>query len=246
MTSQKIIFVATRTDSVTEDVTATVKFTADDKLVRLQNSTAFPVADGKTTITAEVHGHKLSIPVTIAGVKNDPALSFKNDIMPVFLRTGCNTGSCHGSSGGKDGFRLSIFGFDPDGDYQRLTREFGTRRINLALPKESLLMEKCDGTVIHTGGKRFDKDSIYYKKILRWLEAGAKNDPGPVPTVVKVELFPPAAVLEGAKIKQQFIVRATYSDGTDRDVTDMAVFSTNNATSAAISDSGLSHFRRPG
>ena len=76
--------------------------------------------------------------------------------MPVFMRAGCNTGSCHGAARGKDGFRLSLFGFDPDGDHYRLTREMSGRRINLAVPADSLLLEKAIGAVPHTGGKRFE------------------------------------------------------------------------------------------
>ena len=83
--------------------------------------------------------------------------------MPVFMRAGCNTGGCHGSARGKDGFRLSLFGFDPEGDYFRLTRELGYRRVNLAVPEESLVLQKALGAVPHTGGKRFEPSSEYAK-----------------------------------------------------------------------------------
>ena len=76
--------------------------------------------------------------------------------MPVFMRAGCNTGSCHGAARGKDGFRISLFGFDPEGDHFRLTREMIGRRVNLAVPADSTLLEKSIGAVPHTGGKRFE------------------------------------------------------------------------------------------
>ena len=76
--------------------------------------------------------------------------------MPVFMQAGCNTGSCHGAARGKDGFRLSLFGFDPEGDHYRLTREMSGRRVNLAVPADSTLLEKSIGAVQHTGGKRFE------------------------------------------------------------------------------------------
>jgi len=88
--------------------------------------------------------------------KTDRPISFKLDVMPVFLRSGCNSGSCHGAARGKDGFRLSLFGYDPEGDYMRLTREIATRRINLALPAESLMIQKTTGAVPHTGGTLFN------------------------------------------------------------------------------------------
>ena len=107
-------------------------------------------------------------------------ISFKLDVMPVFMRTGCNTGSCHGAARGKDGFMLSLFGYDPDGDYYRLTHEIGFRRINLAVPRESLLLAKIDGTVPHTGGKRMARTANTTPRCLRWLEAGVPQDPADV------------------------------------------------------------------
>ena len=86
-------------------------------------------------------------------------LSFRLDVMPIFARASCNMGSCHGAARGKDGFNLSLFGFDPAGDYHRLTRELPGRRIDLASPKESLLFLKAVGGVPHTGGKRFEPES---------------------------------------------------------------------------------------
>jgi hypothetical protein len=155
------------------------------------------------------------------------------------MRAGCNTGSCHGAARGKDGFNLSLFGFDPDGDHHRITHEIGFRRINLALTKDSLLLQKAGGLVPHTGGKRFAEDSKYYQTILRWLEAGVPKDPPEVASVVGLELYPPKAVLEGEGAKQSFVARAKYSDGTDRDVSDLAVFLTNNDNSAPIDADGL-------
>ena len=117
--------------------------------------------------------------------------------MPVFARTGCNTGSCHGAARGKDGFRLSLFGFDPRGDYFRVTREIGARRVNLGQPTASLMLEKGAGQVPHTGGKRFAVDSEYYATMLKWLEAGRNRRSASPPTVVRLDIYPPQAVLEG-------------------------------------------------
>jgi Protein of unknown function (DUF1549)/Protein of unknown function (DUF1553) len=237
---QKYIVVATRADGVTLDVTGAAKATlANPGLARIEGATLFPAADGATTLALEYQGHSVSVPVTVKDAAVDRPISFKLDVMPVFMRSGCNTGSCHGAARGKDGFNLSLFGYDPDGDHHRITHEIGFRRINLALPKESLLMQKADGTVPHTGGKRFAADSEHYATLLRWLEANVPKDPPEVPTVTALELYPPKAVLEGEGTTQQFIVRAKYSDGTDRDVTNLVVFLTNNDNSAPISPDGL-------
>jgi hypothetical protein len=159
-------------------------------------------------------------------------------VTPVLTRAGCNTGSCHGASRGKDGFRLSLFGYDPAGDYHRITRELPARRLNLAVPQQSLIVEKALGRVSHTGGKRFDEGTAYHATLMRWLSAGAPADPVEVPRVTRVEIFPPAAVLEGQQAVQRFIARAHYSDGRSRDVTHLAVFLTNNDSSAPIDVAG--------
>lgn len=237
---QRYIVVATRDDGVTLDVTSLAQAkVADSSLARMEKNILYPVADGQTTLDIEYQGFKVSTPVTVKDATVERPISFQLDVMPVFLRAGCNTGSCHGAARGKDGFMLSLFGYDPQGDYHRITREIGIRRINLAVPKDSLLIEKSIGAVPHTGGKRFEADSEYNKTLLRWLEAGAPNDATEPAAVVGVDIYPPKAVIEGPDGQQQFIARARYSDGTDRDITSLAVFSTSNDNSAPIDVDGL-------
>ncbi len=175
----------------------------------------------------------------VAPASEDPGPSFRLDVMPILMRSGCNTGSCHGAARGKDGFRLSLFGFDPEADYQRITREFSGRRINLALTAESFLLTKATNAVPHGGGARIKPGDEYYNTLKRWLDTGAKNDPGPVPAVVAVVLDPPEGVLDGAGATQQLSVRAKYADGSERDVTSLAVFLTNNDNAAKVDATGL-------
>src|SRR5207248_3350444 len=113
------------------------------------------------------------------------------------------------------------------------------RRINLALSQESLLLDKAAGRVPHTGGKRFAEDAELYHTLVRWLEAGAPQDPPTVASPVSVELLPKSAVLDGKGATQQMVVRASYSDGTQRDVTSQALFLSNNDTAAKISPEGV-------
>ncbi len=237
---QSIVVQATYADGITRDVTKTATFAfANPALVKFENHTMYPVADGKTELKVDFGGKSVVVPVEVVQATADRTISFKLDIMPVFMKAGCNTGSCHGAARGKDGFRLSLFGFDPDGDHYRLTREIPGRRINLALPAESLIVEKNTGVVPHTGGKRYEPNSELNQTVVRWLDAGAPNDQGEVPKVLAVELYPPSAVLDGEGATQQITVRAKYSDGTDRDVTSLAFFMTNNDTSAGVSQQGL-------
>ena len=237
---QGMIVQAVMPNGLTFDVTDQATLTIENEaFIRRDNATFYPVADGATKVTVTYGGHAVEVPVLVQNSQVDPPISFRQDVMPVWMKTSCNNGSCHGAARGKDGFRLSLFGFDPEGDHYRLTREIPGRRINLALPAESLLMEKSDGHVPHTGGKRFEVGSEHYNTVLRWLEAGAPNDPGAVPSVVSVELYPRNAVMDGEGMTQRLTVRAKYSDGTDRDVTNLAFFSSNNETSAEIAQTGL-------
>ena len=237
---QSIIVQAVYANGLTEDVTDQAQMAlANPALVKVEGKTLYPAADGQTELTVTHAGLSVKIPVVVKEATAQRPISFQLDVMPVFMKSGCNMGSCHGAARGKDGFRLSLFGFDPRGDHFRLTREIAGRRINLALPHESLLVEKASGQVPHTGGKRFEKDSEYYNTLIRWLTAGAPDDQAEPAKVVSVELYPKGGVLNGADATQKLTVRAKYSDGTDRDVTSLAYFMTNNENSAEVSQEGI-------
>jgi hypothetical protein len=237
---QSFIVQATYADGITCDVTAQAKISvANAALVKLDKNVLTPVADGATEMKVEFGGKTVPVKVVIKDAKVDPPISFKLDVMPVFMRWGCNSGACHGAARGKDGFRLSLFGYDPDGDHYRLTREINGRRINLAAPAESLMIDKATGKVPHTGGKRFSDGDQYYTSVIRWLEAGAPLDPPTVATPVGLEIYPKEGALDGKGATQQLTVRAKYSDGTDRDVTSLALFLSSNDNSAKVTVDGL-------
>ena len=236
----RIVVFATFKDATTRDVTAFAGIkVADPKVAELKGYTLQAVADaGLTEVTATLGGLSAKLPVTVKDGAKDRPVSFRLDVMPVFLRGGCNQGGCHGAARGKDGFRLSLFGMDPDGDYLRLTREMVGRRINLAIPEESTLVEKAVGTVPHSGNKLYEPDSAYNRNILEWIAHGAKDDAPDVAQVTGIEVYPKEIVLEGPEATQQISVRATYSDGTDRDVTDLALFMSNNDPVAKVGKDG--------
>ena len=177
---QTIVVQAAYADGVTRDVTGEATLAiADPSLVRRDGPTFRPLADGETTLNVSFGGRTATLPIKVARAKDEPPLSFRLDVMPVFMKAGCNTGSCHGAARGKDGFRLSLFGFDPDGDHFRLTREMSGRRVNLAVPAESTVVEKAVGAVQHTGGKRFEPSGEMYATLVRWIEAGAPTTTRP-------------------------------------------------------------------
>ncbi|QDT00300.1 DUF1549 and DUF1553 domain-containing protein [Adhaeretor mobilis] len=249
---QQAIAVARRTDGISVDVTSLVEWkckadNAAEPLAKWADGRVQPLRDGNTTLVARLDQPSLdqtnsdslsaSVPVYVQGATINKEVSFRHDVMPIFLRAGCNAGGCHGSSRGKDGFQLSLFGYDPAGDYFRLTRERATRRLNRALPDDSLLLEKCIGAVPHTGGKRFEKESEYYSTLHNWVSAGAPSDLADAPTVESLQLYPPEATME-LDDAQQFVALATYSDGNVRDVTDLALFLSSDSTVASIDPQG--------
>ena len=237
----RLVVFATFKDATTRDVTAFADLkVADEKVAKFDGYSVHAVTEaGKTEVVASLGGLSARIPVAVKDGQKDRAVSFRLDVMPVFLRATCNSGGCHGAARGKDGFRLSLFGMDPAGDYTRLTREMIGRRINLAIPEESTLVEKTVGLVPHSGNKLYDADSQYNKTILEWISTGAKDDPVDIAKVTGIEVFPKQIVLEGKAATQQITVRATYSDGTDRDVTSLALFMSNNDPVASIGKDGL-------
>ncbi|MCA9032819.1 MAG: DUF1549 domain-containing protein, partial [Planctomycetaceae bacterium] len=227
-------------DGITRDVTAQVEWKfAQEGVVRRDGAMLYPQADGQTELAVTFEGKSQNIPCKVERAGEGRPISFKLDVMPVFMKAGCNTGSCHGAARGKDGFNLSLFGFDPDGDLVRITKEQPGRRIDLAVPEASLLVEKSVGDVPHTGGKRFDSDSELNQTLLEWIRAGTPTDPADQATCTSIELYPSQAVLDGEGAQQQMTVVAHYSNGTTRDVTSLAAFFSNNDTSAAVNDSGL-------
>jgi hypothetical protein len=237
---QAIVCRVIDSSGVSHDVTNQVQWTmTGPALVHMDGNMARPVADGSCEMKVRYHDQEIPVQFTVMDAKVDRPISFKLDVMPVFMRAGCNVGSCHGSARGKDGFHLSLFGYDPDGDYDRLTRELGTRRIDLAIPAESLIIQKGLGAVPHTGGAKFHRDDYLYSTVMRWIDAGAPQDPPTVAHADSLEILPRQMLLEGEGARQQLTVRAHYSDGTERDVTKWALFLSNNENSAAISTEGL-------
>jgi hypothetical protein len=165
-------------------------------------------------------------------------LSFRLDVMPVFFRAGCNSGACHGAAAGKDGFHLSLFGYDPAGDYWRLTQQMVGRRIDLAAPEQSLLLHKALGAVPHSGGRRFQADSESYQTLVRWIREGAPDDAPGVPQVTGIALTPDKVVFSGKSKPQPLQVVAKYSDGSSRVVNRLALYFSNNKSTADIDAQG--------
>lgn len=235
--SQGVVVRITKDDGTHLDVTAECQFSLEDpSKAKIDKQTILPQAEGSTKLKIQWQQLSATIPVTVSNPQLDPPISFRNDVMPVFMKAECNR--CHGAARGQDGFRLSLWGFDPEGDHFRITKEFPGRRVNLAVPEESMLLTKADGEAPHTGGKKFEKGSPLYKTLLQWLEAGAPNDAADVRKITGIEVMPSSLVLEGPGQNFRLSVRASYSDGSKHDVTSTALFLSSNEGSAKISPEG--------
>ena len=218
---------------------------ADTELCKFENGQFLPLKDGRTEAIISYLGQSEKIQIEVKNSQVDKVVSFNLDVMPVFTKAGCNTGGCHGASRGKDRFQLALFGYDPDGDYERLLNEFPGRRINLAVPADSMLLTKAVNAVAHTGGKLFETDSFEYKTLLEWLKNGAPKDKEDVKKAVSLEFFPKETVIQG-KGSQNISVRVTYSDGTNRDVTNLTTYISSDSAVGFVNEKGILENKNPG
>ena len=171
--------------------------------------------------------------------------TFRNHIMPILAKAGCNSGACHGNMNGKGGFKLSLRGEDPQNDFRILTRDHQGRRVNLTDPAASLLLRKAAAMVPHQGGQRFKTDSLEYRLLRDWIAAGAPDDSADLPRLVSLDATPGQNILIEPVTSVQLRVTATFADGEKRDVTSLAVFDLSNLN-ATVSPQGLVTGLKPG
>jgi len=187
---------------------------------------------------AAIAGILLSLPKTRAAEPQSQSLNFENDIVPILSKFGCNASGCHGKAEGQNGFKLSVFGFDPPADYRAITMEGRGRRVFPAAAEKSLLLLKVSGGKPHGGGVRILPDRPEYETLRRWIAAGLPVGSTSDPKVVKIELTPHEETLAIGQTRQ-LLVTATQSDGKKLDVTRLAKFQSNNDGLASVSDEGL-------
>ena len=196
-----------------------------------------PVSDGTTQITAEAEGRKAQAAVTVRDSHAPFTWNFRNHVIPVLTKAGCNQGACHGALAGKNGFKLTLRGYDPEVDYDTLTRQSAGRRVSLAEPAQSLVLLKPTMAMPHGGGKRFDTGSLEYRVMAEWIAAGAPAPSDSDTSVTGLSVFPASAELKpGAE--QQLVVQAHYSNGETKDVTRWVKFSSSDEGVATVDDFG--------
>ena len=226
------------------DYTAKVTYTVrPPKIVEVDKSGYLtPLGDGTATITAKSpEGLTASTMVTIENFKDVPAINFPNQIVPIFTKGGCNGGGCHGKSGGQNGFRLSLLGFEPTEDFEYLVKEARGRRLSTAAPETSLLLLKGAGIVPHGGGTRWEPNSFDFAMVKRWIAQGMPYGSEKDPYVTRIEVFPKERTLQ-PNATQQLKVLAHFSDGHFEDVTRGALFEANDKDMASTENTGLVQF----
>ena len=201
-------------------------------------------------LTGVAAGLMLAVPAMAASIDvpgSGPIekVDFERHIMGLFGKMGCNSGSCHGSFQGKNGFRLSLFGYDPDRDFAALTRDNLGRRINPVKPDESLLLLKATGQVLHEGGARFAKDSWQYQVFRDWIKDGATRVKGSG-EIAKLTATPAEQAFSKVGDAAQLKVIAKFADGSEQNVTPLCDFRVQDDSVAEVSPSGQVTARRAG
>jgi hypothetical protein len=214
-------------------------------VARIEGSRVIAVNDGEATLTARVGDEQSTAKVVVAKAKAETAPSFRNDVIPILTRMGCNSGGCHGALAGKGGLKLSLRGYDPESDHFNLTRQAGGRRIDLLEPGKSLILLKPTTTLDHGGGLKFEVDSAEYRTLAEWIAHGAPGPQGNEAAVQRLEVLPPLATMKPEN-ELRVLVRAHYSDATVRDVTPWAKFSSSEDLVASVSESGLASVKGHG
>src|SRR5262249_14533254 len=197
-----------------------VAFRPDDKVLAAAGSdgTIRLIDAEKGNVVKQFSPAPVSGTVTRAPSPSEGASDFIRDVNPILSRLGCNAGTCHGSAQGKNGFKLSLRGYDPLFDVRALTDDLASRRVNIASPDDSLMLLKATGAVPHVGGQVVKQGEPYYEIIRPWIAGGARLNRD-TPRVVKIDVTPKNPVLEKIGATQPMKVVATYADGKTRDVT---------------------------
>ncbi len=235
-------FLVTAVDSTGRriDVTRSATLTLSSPNVAAINAAGRidPLSDGEATLTAQINEMSATAMIRVRGISHPTPVSFRNDVIPLLSKSGCNSGGCHGKAEGQNGFRLSVFGFDPARDFDAIVRDSHARRVFPAAPEKSLLIQKAVASVPHGGGRRIEPGSRWHRILLRWVSEGMSLDDESQDPVVAIKAEPADIVLAGRGNQQLRVVAITQS-GAVRGITSEADFQSNNDVVAAVSREGL-------
>jgi hypothetical protein len=238
-TSEQLIVWAGIGDGPEFDATGQVEFSSTPEGVVwiTPSGLVTPVNDGRAVIAIRQGVNSVSVPVEVTGITAPTPVSFRQDVVPILSKAGCNSGGCHGKAEGQNGFKLSVFGFDTRGDHQALTMEAHGRRISRSHPEGSLLLLKGSGKIPHGGGRKLEPGSRWYRLLQRWVSEGATydSDAGEVLSSIEVE---PRQITLAPRSSQQLRVVAVRPDGSRHGVTAECDFQSNQDAIASVDVTG--------
>ncbi len=227
-------------DGSVQDLTRIAELVPQNmEIAKAKGAIISPVANGTTEVLVKAGGHEVNVPIEVVNQETADKISFNYGTLAVLSKQGCNQGACHGSPSGKGGFRMSLRAYDPALDIETLVREAFNRRTNLYEPEKSLLLQKPLMEVAHGGGRRLTKDDAGYQVLVDWIEQGCQLDPSDAPTCVKLDIYPRERILMRPAHTQQMVALAHFSDGSVRDVTRLACFSSSDEAVATVDENGL-------
>jgi WD40 repeat protein len=223
----------------TLDATRMVEVKRSAEIVSVSRSGLVrPNSDGKGVLMLSLAGKSAVVPVVVLGLGSPVQVDFIHDVNPILSRLGCNTGTCHGAAQGKNGFKLSLRGYDPLFDVRALVDDNASRHVSLASPEDSMMLDKPTGAVPHVGGALMQPGEPYYEALRSWIAEGAKLDTS-TPRVTRIDVTPANPIVPRIGGKQQLRVLATYASGEVRDVSREAFIETGNMEIATANKSGL-------
>ncbi len=236
----RVLVTDTGANAAEKDVTAKATFKSNHREIAdvSRDGIVRALKPGVAVIEARFKRQTASVRVTVEASPTNKLLSFINDVMPVLSKAGCNSGGCHAKPDGQNGFKLSVFAYDPKSDYQHIVKADRGRRIFPAAPEESLILKKPTLGIEHEGGQRFEVGSESYKTILKWIMQGMPFSQTNDPTLVDTKVFPPERRYRKGDT-QPLLVQAYYSDGRIQDVTDLAEFASNDKEMAKVDERGV-------
>lgn len=238
MDMRRLLVSAQLADGSQVDVSRSATLTALDDRIRIDaDGFVSGLKEGESRIRIDERGAQVEVPVTVLPAASSK-VSFVRDVMPIVNKAGCTSGTCHGAAKGKNGFKLSLRGYDPQFDYEMFVHDVSGRRINRVDPSHSLMLAKPTMQVPHGGGLRFDLDSRYYGTLLNWISQGTPYGDPVAAQVKRIEVLPGEILMPRPGLVQQMQVTAHYGDGSSRDVTREASYTSSVPTVAEVSQDG--------
>ena len=239
--SQQLLVECQREDGSPRDLTRRVAYQVLDAAVAEIDDRGMvrPLAEGRTQIVvaSRAGDDAVHLPLEVRGIENPQPVSFADDIIPILTKSQCNSGGCHGKAEGQNGFKLSVFGFDPAADHAALVKESRGRRVLAPAPSQSLLLRKATATAPHGGGRKIEPGHLHARRIERWIAEGAPFTQSAAP-LIRIEVEPAERVVR-AKEAQQLLVTAVLGDGQRRCVTAEAEYESNAGLIASVDGLGL-------